>query len=350
MKCKAKFPCVGDGPEELSFSVGAILINVSEAKDDGWFHGTLEKSGEEGIFPGNYVDFIEESVPRVFSIAQESNDDSSYPRPLEQYAKPGVSVANNRITDPLVRDKLKEKSDLLISKAYERLTGGEDDVNFTLVTTAMKSQTVTKPRETSTIKSEESSLPSQKIPLRAAQPPSRPIKPAKFQVSNDPISVKPEVISEFPGDRLLKPSELKARNNPVANYDVEIQLSTVVKPVDDLKSTSSAALSSSSGITRASTFPIESSKSSYIQPTLLMRSRTSSSVNPNIESGAPKGITSMSIDPLDVGHAPPPLPTRRELPTMPPRPGTNNIDRVPVLPFRPNPSGPPKMPPRPTNY
>ena len=37
-------------------------ILVRETSEDGWLHGRLERTGEEGLFPDNYVELIRVEV------------------------------------------------------------------------------------------------------------------------------------------------------------------------------------------------------------------------------------------------------------------------------------------------
>ncbi|KAI8597663.1 hypothetical protein EDD21DRAFT_384854 [Dissophora ornata] len=55
---KALFDCVGDEESELTFHEGDLLIDVRETSEEGWLHGRLERTGEEGLFPDNYVELI----------------------------------------------------------------------------------------------------------------------------------------------------------------------------------------------------------------------------------------------------------------------------------------------------
>ncbi|TPX42208.1 hypothetical protein SeLEV6574_g05708 [Synchytrium endobioticum] len=56
----ALYQCTGDDPTELSFHQKAVILDVSEAEDPGWYRGRLEGSSGFGIFPGNYVTFVED--------------------------------------------------------------------------------------------------------------------------------------------------------------------------------------------------------------------------------------------------------------------------------------------------
>ncbi|KAF9957626.1 hypothetical protein BGZ72_001611 [Mortierella alpina] len=58
LQAKALFDCHGDEDSELTFLEGDILTNVRVTSEDGWLHGRLERTGEEGLFPDNYVELI----------------------------------------------------------------------------------------------------------------------------------------------------------------------------------------------------------------------------------------------------------------------------------------------------
>ncbi|KAG0220876.1 hypothetical protein B0O80DRAFT_49769 [Mortierella sp. GBAus27b] len=58
VRAKALFDCVGDEESELTFREGDLLVDVRETSEDGWLQGRLERTGEEGLFPNNYVELI----------------------------------------------------------------------------------------------------------------------------------------------------------------------------------------------------------------------------------------------------------------------------------------------------
>ncbi|KAF9292559.1 Increased rDNA silencing protein [Mortierella alpina] len=58
LQAKALFDCHGDEDSELTFLEGDILTDVRVTSEDGWLHGRLERTGEEGLFPDNYVELI----------------------------------------------------------------------------------------------------------------------------------------------------------------------------------------------------------------------------------------------------------------------------------------------------
>ncbi|KAG0287956.1 hypothetical protein BGZ96_008191 [Linnemannia gamsii] len=63
LQAKAIFDCNGDEESELTFLEGDILTDVRETSEDGWLHGRLERTGEEGLFPDNYVELIRVEPP-----------------------------------------------------------------------------------------------------------------------------------------------------------------------------------------------------------------------------------------------------------------------------------------------
>ncbi|KAG0301193.1 Increased rDNA silencing protein [Linnemannia gamsii] len=63
LQAKAIFDCNGDEESELTFLEGDILTDVRETSEDGWLHGRLERTGEEGLFPDNYVELIRVETP-----------------------------------------------------------------------------------------------------------------------------------------------------------------------------------------------------------------------------------------------------------------------------------------------
>ncbi|KAI8578907.1 hypothetical protein K450DRAFT_199987 [Umbelopsis ramanniana AG] len=47
-----------ESPDELSFQKGDIIENAVESQESGWYYGVLQKSGESGLFPFNYVEIV----------------------------------------------------------------------------------------------------------------------------------------------------------------------------------------------------------------------------------------------------------------------------------------------------
>ncbi|KAF8985677.1 hypothetical protein BGZ46_002760 [Entomortierella lignicola] len=110
---RALFDCVGDEESELTFRDGDILVDVKPTSEEGWLHGRLERTGEEGLFPDNYVEIIQveveapPSAPKlsappqlpVRSPVNSAKNTTSVPaRPI----RPDSSTLNTTVTKPLL--------------------------------------------------------------------------------------------------------------------------------------------------------------------------------------------------------------------------------------------------------
>lgn len=51
---EALYDYTKDKDDELTFTAGSIIYVVKK-NDDGWFEGVLD--GQNGLFPGNYVEY-----------------------------------------------------------------------------------------------------------------------------------------------------------------------------------------------------------------------------------------------------------------------------------------------------
>ena len=52
-RCVETYPPQGE--MELELKIGDIIY-VHKKRDDGWFKGTLQRSGKTGLFPGSFVE------------------------------------------------------------------------------------------------------------------------------------------------------------------------------------------------------------------------------------------------------------------------------------------------------
>ncbi|KAF9399556.1 Epidermal growth factor receptor substrate 15 [Mortierella sp. AD011] len=105
---KALFDCVGDEESELSFQEGDILVDVRETSEEGWLHGRLERTGEEGLFPDNYVEIMHVNVetptiklnaPQLPARSQANAVTTSVPvTPIRQ----DLATLNTAVTKPLL--------------------------------------------------------------------------------------------------------------------------------------------------------------------------------------------------------------------------------------------------------
>ncbi|KAJ1831704.1 hypothetical protein LPJ63_004088 [Coemansia sp. RSA 2711] len=72
MRAKAIHECEGDTHDEISFAAGDQLVNVRDAAEDGWLTGTVQRTGQQGLFPAVYAE-----------LAPESGDDAVFLRKLQ---------------------------------------------------------------------------------------------------------------------------------------------------------------------------------------------------------------------------------------------------------------------------
>lgn len=55
---KAMYDYEAQDDDEVSFSEGDTVINAQRI-DDGWMFGTVERTGQTGMLPSNYVDIVQ---------------------------------------------------------------------------------------------------------------------------------------------------------------------------------------------------------------------------------------------------------------------------------------------------
>lgn len=68
-RCKEPYPA--QHVIELDLSVGDIVY-VTRKREDGWFKGTLQRSGKTGLFPGSFVEKLDWVVHwKILSGSQE---------------------------------------------------------------------------------------------------------------------------------------------------------------------------------------------------------------------------------------------------------------------------------------
>ncbi|KAJ3209211.1 hypothetical protein HDU67_006315 [Dinochytrium kinnereticum] len=90
----ALFDCTGDDEQELTFKTGDVIVDVRPADDEGddWLEGRIKGTNTVGLFPSNYVRFIEEEPsapplpprdpPKIIATPTIHPDGTVYPRPL----------------------------------------------------------------------------------------------------------------------------------------------------------------------------------------------------------------------------------------------------------------------------
>ncbi|KAF9432541.1 Increased rDNA silencing protein [Entomortierella beljakovae] len=106
VQAKALFDCVGDEESELTFNEGDIITDVKGSSEDGWLHGRLLRTGEEGLFPDNYVEVMQVEAPAAPKTnappqlpARAANPTpSTETTPSLATLKPQLPARNNRLS------------------------------------------------------------------------------------------------------------------------------------------------------------------------------------------------------------------------------------------------------------
>ncbi|PVU90775.1 hypothetical protein BB561_004727 [Smittium simulii] len=94
MIAKAICSCKAESEDEISFIKDQLVVNIEKSSEDGWFYGTVEDSGQRGLFPENYVQFIEDST----------NDKKNVVQPLKNLAKGATEL--NKSTFEAMKNEL----------------------------------------------------------------------------------------------------------------------------------------------------------------------------------------------------------------------------------------------------
>ncbi|KAG0377327.1 Increased rDNA silencing protein [Mortierella sp. AD032] len=109
LQAKAIFDCNGDEESELTFVEGDILTDVRETSEDGWLHGRLERTNEEGLFPDNYVELIKVELPPQLPSRISPATKAAGAAPVVETSKPQLparqiqplSVTGVRLVPPI---------------------------------------------------------------------------------------------------------------------------------------------------------------------------------------------------------------------------------------------------------
>ncbi|KAF9972229.1 Increased rDNA silencing protein [Actinomortierella ambigua] len=129
---KAIFDCTGDDEHELTFKEGDIILNVEETAEEGWLRGTIERTGEQGLFPDNYVEFFEVEKSTVASSARPAvvmpvtaSPATKPTLPGRKVAAPGTLGGAGRVALPQLADETKATpSPALPSRPSETAASG----------------------------------------------------------------------------------------------------------------------------------------------------------------------------------------------------------------------------------
>lgn len=56
-RCRAMYDYTAADDDEVSFMDGDVIVDVHQI-DEGWMYGRVERTGQQGMLPANYVDAI----------------------------------------------------------------------------------------------------------------------------------------------------------------------------------------------------------------------------------------------------------------------------------------------------
>ncbi|KAJ2831639.1 hypothetical protein GGI24_001512 [Coemansia furcata] len=101
MRAKAIYACVAENAGEVTFDADNWLVNVSDSAEDGWLVGTVETTGDRGLFPVVYTELVPETGDdmRFLNKLQGSGLLSSTLK-LEQFSRDLNSSARPRPPPP----------------------------------------------------------------------------------------------------------------------------------------------------------------------------------------------------------------------------------------------------------
>ncbi|KAJ2636382.1 Intersectin 1 (SH3 domain protein) [Coemansia sp. RSA 1286] len=61
MRAKAIYACIAENPGEITFDAHDTLTNISDSAEDGWLTGTVQRTGDRGLFPVVYTELQPET-------------------------------------------------------------------------------------------------------------------------------------------------------------------------------------------------------------------------------------------------------------------------------------------------
>jgi hypothetical protein len=106
MKAKALFDCTADDIGELSFSEGAVLVDVVTSVEEGWYEGRVEGTTIRGLFPFNYVEILED--PIISPVAIKTNKGGPKQGTNDNLSSSQPSVAPSSSWSILTKDEENE--------------------------------------------------------------------------------------------------------------------------------------------------------------------------------------------------------------------------------------------------
>ncbi|KAJ2723132.1 Intersectin 1 (SH3 domain protein) [Coemansia sp. Benny D115] len=56
MRARAIYACIAEGAGEITFDAGSSLSAIADSAEDGWLTGTVDATGQRGLFPATYAE------------------------------------------------------------------------------------------------------------------------------------------------------------------------------------------------------------------------------------------------------------------------------------------------------
>ncbi|KAG2179993.1 hypothetical protein INT43_003780 [Umbelopsis isabellina] len=194
---RALYDCEGlENSDELSFKKGDVINQVSNSEEDGWLVGVLQTSGQQGLFPANYVEVISDK------------EESHKPRNPAVAAKPpGIVGSKNNYTvrsSPSIISSSQSKSKVpeiaSVSRTQEANDPDTTQISQEIDSPAMSVKALRAKLESS---GTASTVPT-KQPISLESP-----KPRAPPVASSPAKIDEEA-NEEPVES-MKPSELRKK-------------------------------------------------------------------------------------------------------------------------------------------
>ncbi|XP_048827839.1 uncharacterized protein LOC125705349 isoform X3 [Brienomyrus brachyistius] len=85
MRYRALYDCTAAEEDEVSFQHGDVILDVQQI-DEGWIYGRVERTGQEGLLPANYVEAITEEETCLVDRRQDPEPDQGSHDNLEMEA------------------------------------------------------------------------------------------------------------------------------------------------------------------------------------------------------------------------------------------------------------------------
>ncbi|KAJ2469964.1 hypothetical protein GGI02_003259 [Coemansia sp. RSA 2322] len=104
MRARAIYACVAENPGEVTFDADTCLLSVADSSEDGWLVGTVEATGDRGLFPVVYTELTPESGDDILFLRKLQSSGllsstlqlNQFARDLDNRQQPPSSTARSR--------------------------------------------------------------------------------------------------------------------------------------------------------------------------------------------------------------------------------------------------------------